>query len=89
MGFLHINDDDPEIQRRAHFKAYGDSSLDFEIVYWVKRPDYNTYMDIQQRINLEMFRRFGEEGIDFAYPTRTLHVGQQSNADSVLEGARR
>ena len=46
---------------RAHFRSYGDSSLDFEIVYWVKVADYNTYMDIQQRINLEMFRRFGEE----------------------------
>ena len=59
---------------RAHFRAYGDSSLDFEIVYWVEMPDYNAYMDIQQRINLELFRRFGEEGIGFAYPTRTLYL---------------
>lgn len=58
---------------RAHFKEYGDSSLNFEVVYWVRNPDYNTYMDIQQRINLELFRRFEEEGIDFAYPTRTLY----------------
>jgi small-conductance mechanosensitive channel len=59
---------------RAHFKSYGDSSLDFEIVYWVEIPDYNTYMDIQQSINLEIFQRFEGEGIEFAYPTRTLHV---------------
>ncbi len=37
-------------------------------------PDYNLYMDIQQHINLEMMRRFEAEGIEFAYPTRTLFV---------------
>lgn len=59
---------------RAHFKAFGDSSLDFEVVYYVKGPDYNAYMDAQQAINLALFRRFQVEGISFAYPTRTLHV---------------
>jgi small-conductance mechanosensitive channel len=59
---------------RAHFAQYGDSSLVFEIVYWVMNPDYNTYMDIQQAINLAIFRKFEEEGIGFAYPTRTLYL---------------
>ena len=63
---------------RAHFKEYADSSLNFEIVYFVLSPDYNAYMDIQQAINLEIFRKFEEEGIEFAYPTRTLYV---QNAD--------
>lgn len=57
---------------RAHFKAFGDSSLDFEVVYYVQLPDYVVYMDIQQQINLELCRRFAELGIEFAYPTRTL-----------------
>ncbi|MCR4347916.1 MAG: mechanosensitive ion channel family protein, partial [Sulfuricaulis sp.] len=59
---------------RAHFKEYGDSALVFEVVYFVLDPDYNIYMDIQQAINLAIFRRFQEEAIEFAYPTRTLHV---------------
>jgi small-conductance mechanosensitive channel len=59
---------------RAHFKAYGDFSLDFEIVYWVATPDYQTYMDTQQAINLALFRRFAAEGIEFAYPTRTIFI---------------
>jgi len=68
---------------RAHFKAYGDFSLDFEVVYYVLVPEYNTYMDIQQAINLELHRRFEQEGIEFAYPTQTLFVraeGDQSVA---------
>jgi small-conductance mechanosensitive channel len=59
---------------RAHFAGFGDSSLDFEVVYYVLASDYNLFMDIQQAINLEMVRRFGETGIEFAYPTRTLYM---------------
>ncbi|HQU41273.1 MAG TPA: mechanosensitive ion channel family protein [Pirellulales bacterium] len=59
---------------RAHFKSFGDSSLVFESVYYVLSPDYNLYMDIQQAINLALVRRFGAEGIEFAFPTQTLYV---------------
>lgn len=59
---------------RAHFKEYGDSALNFEVVYYVLAPDYNIYMDIQQAINLELYRRFAADGIEFAFPTRTLYV---------------
>jgi small-conductance mechanosensitive channel len=62
---------------RIHFKSYGDFSLDFEIVYWVEDSDYKIYMDIQQRINFEIYRRFETEGIEFAYPTQTLYMAQQ------------
>ncbi len=57
---------------RAHFKEFGDSALVFEVVYYVLDPDYNRYMDMQQAINLEIVRRFREEGVEFAYPTRTV-----------------
>lgn len=59
---------------RAHFKEYGDSSLVFEVVYYMLVPDYNRYMDVQHAINVALYRRFEEEGIEFAYPTRTLYV---------------
>lgn len=59
---------------RAHFKEYGESALVFEVVYFVLNPDFNVHMDVQQAIHLAIFRRFQEEGIEFAYPTRTLRV---------------
>jgi small-conductance mechanosensitive channel len=65
---------------RAHFKEYGDSSLNFEVVYHVLKPEFGFAMDIQQAINLELFRRFAAEGIDFAYPTRTLYVNNAAPA---------
>jgi small-conductance mechanosensitive channel len=61
---------------RAHFKSFGASSYDFEIVYIVKSADFNIYMDIQQAINLALVNCFARESIEFAYPTQTLyHVG--------------
>lgn len=63
---------------RVHFSRYDDSSLTFEAVYWVTNPDYNRYMDIQQAINLAIFKKFEEEGIEFAYPTRTVYVANRS-----------
>ena len=59
---------------RAHFKAYGASSLDFEVVYIVQTADFGVYMDVQQAINVAIFERFEQEGIGFAYPTQTVHL---------------
>jgi small-conductance mechanosensitive channel len=59
---------------RSHFKKYGDFALIFETVYYVASPDYNLFMDIQQAINLDIYARFEQEGIVFAYPTQTLFI---------------
>jgi small-conductance mechanosensitive channel len=56
---------------RAHFKGYGDSALLFEVVYYVLDPDFNGYMDCQQKINLALLRQFRDRNIGFAYPTTT------------------
>jgi len=67
---------------RAHFKEYADFSLNFEIVYYVLSPDYNLYMDRQQAINLAIFDKLAQEGVQFAYPTRTLYLRQEAAAGS-------
>lgn len=59
---------------RAHFRSFGESSLEFEVVYHVLQPDFNLFMDRQQSINLAIYRRLRERGIHFAFPTRTLHI---------------
>lgn len=65
---------------RAHFQKFGDSSLDFEVVYWMLVPEFNRYMDTQQAINLELFTRLQAIGLSFAFPTRTLHVDSWPDA---------
>ena len=65
---------------RAHFKSFGDSSLQFEVVYFVLTPEYDRYMEIQQAVNLKIFEQFAFRGIEFAYPTQTLYVQQSGSA---------
>lgn len=67
---------------RAHFASFGDSSLDFEIVYYVLSSDYNVYMDIQQAINLRIYQEFQRMGVEIAYPTRTLYIMNQEEKAS-------
>lgn len=57
---------------RAHFASFGDSALQFEAVYFVESGDYNVYMDAQQDIHLRLVERFNAEGVQFAFPTRTV-----------------
>lgn len=59
---------------RCHFASYGDFSLNYETVYYVLTGDYNQYMDIQQKINLQIYEEFEQEGIVFAFPTQTVHL---------------
>lgn len=70
---------------RAHFFQYGDFSLNFEVVYYVSGSDYNLYMDIQQAINLGIYRRFEEEGIEFAYPTQSVILQRSGPAATNLQ----
>ena len=69
---------------RAHFAAFGDSSYDFEFVYYVLSADYNVYMDVQQAINLAIVHVFEKEGIELAYPTRTLFLQRPAEISSAV-----
>ncbi|PIQ60297.1 MAG: mechanosensitive ion channel protein MscS [Bacteroidetes bacterium CG12_big_fil_rev_8_21_14_0_65_60_17] len=59
---------------RSHLKEFGNFSINFETVYYVLVSDYAVYMERQQEINLAIHRKFQAEGIEFAFPTQTLHV---------------
>lgn len=59
---------------RAHFQGFGDSALEFEVVYFVLSADFNLYMDIQQHINLTLLRELRQLGVDFGLPARTLQM---------------
>jgi small-conductance mechanosensitive channel len=61
---------------RAHLRGFGSSSIDFEIVYYVKSPEYNVFMDTQQRVALSVIELFARHDIEFAYPTQTIHLAK-------------
>lgn len=62
---------------RVHFKDFGDSSLNYEVVYHANTTQYNQYMDMQQEINLQIKERLEKEGIEFAYPTQVVYLRKE------------
>jgi small-conductance mechanosensitive channel len=57
---------------RCHFLTYGDTALQFELVYFVTKTDFAVYADTQQAINLALLDRLRELQVQLAAPTRAL-----------------
>lgn len=60
----------------VHLMGFGESSIDYELVYFVLDQDFALHADIQQKILLEIYSKFEKEGVDFAYPSRTIYIEQ-------------
>ena len=63
---------------RCHFTEFADSSLNFELVYYIDNRDYTVALNEQQAINLGIMEAFAQAGIDFAFPSRTLYLEGES-----------
>ena len=61
---------------RCHFVEFGNFSLDFELVYFIPTNNYSRAMIAQQKINIEIMKKFKEEGINFAFPTQTINLSK-------------
>ncbi|NLO49014.1 MAG: mechanosensitive ion channel family protein [Clostridiales bacterium] len=64
---------------RAHFAAYGEFGLNFEVVYYILSNSYDTYMDIHQQVNLGIKEQFEKKDIGFAFPIRTVRMENSRN----------
>ncbi len=70
---------------RSHFKGFGSSALLFETVFFVFGPDYTEYMSRQQTIMLAILEKFRKEGLEFAFPTQTIHLNPGDRGDGEAE----
>lgn len=68
---------DAQTPPRIYFSDFNDSSLNIYMSYWVNPPDYWLFHEVNQRVNLELMKRFEAEGIEFAFPTQTLYVKKE------------
>jgi small-conductance mechanosensitive channel len=56
---------------RCGMTGFGDSSLDFELVFDVRSADYDHVFRVRSEVCLAILKAFNEAGIEFAYPTQT------------------
>jgi len=59
------------------FNKFKDSSLNVLVEHWWAGTDFREYAREFQQLNLELKRRFDAAGIEFAFPTQTVHVKGQ------------
>jgi MscS family membrane protein len=57
-----------------YWRDYGPHSLDIFIVYWCKATVFKEFLQALEEINLEIKQRFDAAGIEFAFPTQTIHL---------------
>lgn len=60
----------------VYLDTLADSSINIKINAYVKTNNYVKYLKIKEQVLLEVIRRFREEGIDFAFPSRTLYIAK-------------
>lgn len=75
-----IDETDQARFERAHFARFADSAMEFEIVCHAQSLDYAVYMDVRHAVNLALVRKFADEGVEFAYPTRTLMLARDDGS---------
>ena len=75
-----------DIPPRVHFNDLNAASLNIMVIYWYHPPNYWDYMAFTEWFNKEVFRRFSEEEIDFAFPTQTLFLAGDSKRPLTLGG---
>jgi len=61
------------------FNKFESASLNILVVHWWNSTDYKDYLLGFQHLNLELKRRFDAEGINFAFPTQTIYMKQDSD----------
>lgn len=69
-----VEEQKPILFDRAHFSAYGDWSLKFEVVYSVLSDNFNTYMDIQQNINFRIREELEKRDIYMVSTPHTSYI---------------
>jgi MscS family membrane protein len=75
----------PDFPPRVYFNGFNDWSLNIMVIAWYHPADYWTMQEWQQRTCLEILRRFNDEGIDFAFPSRTMYLANDDKRQLKLK----
>ena len=67
----------------VRIRNLGDNGVEYEVKYWL--DDYAKYNDTDALVRQRIWYAFRRAGLNFAFPTRTLHV-ERKPKPGVLEG---
>ncbi|MCB2190930.1 MAG: mechanosensitive ion channel family protein [Deltaproteobacteria bacterium] len=64
----------PDMPPRVYLNEFSEHALQIMMIYWYHPADFWAFQAFNQKVNLEIMRRFAAEGIRLAYPTRTAFL---------------
>ncbi len=62
----------PDPSPRVRFRAFGESSLNFELLCWAKEPALRGVT--VHELNCAIYKKFSEAGIKIPFPQRDIHI---------------
>ncbi len=66
---------------RVVFIGFGDSSLNIECLCWFETADFGEFCYLRQDVMLQLMKIVEDAGSSFAFPTRTLHLVNDSDPE--------
>ena len=80
-GIKHLITDHPITEKddfHIRFNGFGESGLDILLYFYLHVTDFHTELKERERILLQILDLAKAIGVEFAFPTRTLHVESTS-----------
>ncbi len=71
---------------RARFRAFGESSIEYSLFYWVARPEQRG--ESRHYVNRAIYKRFAAAGIEIPFPQHDVHIrthAQHSETSRVID----
>tara|TARA_R110002110_G_scaffold79732_1_gene208024 strand:- start:4982 stop:6331 length:1350 start_codon:yes stop_codon:yes gene_type:complete len=69
---------------QVRLTGFGDSSVDLELRIWVLDPEKGV-MNVTSDVRLAIWDAFHENGIEFPFPQRDLHISSAAGLDALAE----
>jgi MscS family membrane protein len=67
----------------VHFRDFNVSSLDIIIIYFINNPDYETYLVVNEEINLKIMDIVKNNDCAFAFPSTSLYIENKTGNSPV------
>lgn len=71
-GIPGVLADQPGFEPEVRFRAMGESSLDFEVLAWIDRPEHR--LAAIDRLNTAIYKGLVAEGLEIPYPKRDVYL---------------
>lgn len=74
----------PNPKPRVNLMGFGDSSVDFEIRFWIEDPEAGL-ANIRSNVYTRVWQLFQENNIEIPFPQRDLHLRSSDQLDAIVK----